>query len=132
MKNVLNILQNDTTLIALLNDGADGIYVSKALRTDRPPYLVVNERLLNPANSSDSGASNGMWEYFVLSFAHNFATVKSVADAVSSALDNVTSQTLDGEWLQWCRLENQDTDHIKEDNIDYYMIEQRFEAFITK
>lgn len=132
MINVIDILTNDSTLTDLLTDGADGIYIGQALRTDRSPFLVLTNRLLTASNSSDSGASNGMWEVFVMSFAHDYSTVRSVANAVANSLDNCEPQTTSGEYLQWCRLQNESVEALKEDNIDYFMIEQRFETYLTK
>lgn len=128
---VLTILRNATALTDLLNNGANGIYVGQALDTDASPYVVIVPRILEVANSSDSGASNVMYEYNIYSFAHDFTTVNSVATCVKNALDVAQRQTIGGEYLQYCRLENQEIDSLKEDNIDYFMAEQRFEAFIT-
>jgi hypothetical protein len=131
VKNTLNILQNDSALVALLRDGADSIYVGKAMQTDRAPYVVIVDRMRDPANSSQSGASNAMYEHLIMSFAHDYATVANIKTAIKNALDNATPQTTDGEYMQYIRLLTEEHSSTKEDNIDYFIYEQRFETFLT-
>lgn len=133
MKNVINILTNESTVTDKLGDGVNGVYIGKAARNATAPYIVIVERLLQ-AYVGDQGTTStgGDYEYLVMCFADNYLSVRNLADSVNGILDRNKGNVTGGHTLQDIRLESDETDAIEEENENFYMIELRYIGFITK
>lgn len=114
MKGVANILENDATTIALLNDGANSIFKIIAEQTAGVPHLIIEEEDINP-NPTMTGASTiDDVQTRILCVSDRLYTgdgvggASEVSDAVRSALDSV-SGAYDGEEIVDIDFEGQST-----------------------
>ena len=131
MKAVLSILRSASGVTSLLTGGSNAIYGVTAKQTQKAPFIVVMENMIEPYNSRDSGINTAKMLYRVFLFAHDLPKIKEIESAVVTALDNIGLVTYDGETIQSCYLESTRVDIERTDNLDYYMEEMNFEAIIN-
>ena len=110
MRSIINILQNDSTLVSLLG-GANKIGMNVIGQTTKTPYVVVDVEDRNPTNSFDSDGNLDFVRFTVFSVADITFTSGSVVgadeigNAVRSAINYVAAGTYDGETIDRCTLE---------------------------
>lgn len=133
MKSILNILENDVTLTALLTDGADGVFIDREPQEATPPYVVVMSDI-DDSNVTFNGENLDMLSVRVFSLSEQKYTANSingaqeVADAVRSALVG-SKGTHGGENYHITSLESESTFVNSEINFPRYEVEQEYTVF---
>ena len=110
MRSIINILQNDSALVALLGS-ANKIGMNVIGQTTLTPYVVVDQEDGNPTNSFDKDGELDFIRFTVESVAALSFTSGSVVGAdevgraVRSALNYVTPGTYDSEVVERIQIE---------------------------
>lgn len=120
MRSIINILQNDATLVALLGN-ANQIGMNIIEQGKKTPYVVVDVEDSQPTNTFREASDLDFVHFTVFSVADrpftNGAVVGAdeVGKAVRTALDYVAAGTYDGEVITRCTFER--GGRIQEDRI---------------
>lgn len=110
MRSIINILQNDSALVALLGD-ANQIGMNFIKQGKKTPYVVVDVEDRTTTNTFREASDLDFVRFTVFSVADRSYTNGSVigADeigkAVRNAIDYVAAGTYDGETITRCTLE---------------------------
>ena len=125
-------MRNASGVTSLLTGGANAIYAITAKSSQKAPFIVVAENMIEAYNTRDSGAQTCKMLYRVFLFAHDLPKIKQIESAVITAIDNADWTVYDTEELQSCYLESTRVDIDRVDNLEYYMNEMNFEAIINR
>lgn len=112
-------LAADSTLTALLGDGAEGIHHRKAHRGARTPMVIFNRQAGTPTwTFGGIGFESGVWLIKAVSRDNSASTVEDIAARLDLIL-NDAAITISGQSLLLLRRES-DVDYGEQDGADSY------------
>lgn len=136
MKSVINILENASGVTALLNNGADSIFMQREPQKEAPPYIVIMSEIVD-TNSTYSGENLDEWNVSVHVVSDRVYTSNSVngcwdiAQQVRSAMVGSTG-TYDGENYNVTQMVSESTFFEDDVNIPRVETEQEYQIFSTR
>ena len=130
MKGVITLLQNDATLIAMLNSGANSVFSIDAPQGEKTPHIVMDGGDKEPLGTFSATSTDEVriTIYSISRYLYNSgANIGSyeIANRIRTILDEY-SGTSNGEVYSKITLESQSPPYIANDIIE---IEQIFQIF---